>query len=272
MNTIYQKTAVATVGSLLISFGIVETADAFLLTPLDSSLQLGARSEAGSAVVEDSDLDSQSGTVNQLTASVRALATSSDKSIVTMAEGAAEWLNSSQGSVNLSNIGWEIDGPVSGSTIVGANWFYSFTAHENGTFLLDFDVRGFGTSSLNTFGLNGWIFEWSGLEGNEEIGDSTDAFPDFPISGTIKRTVQTGLTYTVGLRDRGANVASTSLGGISGVDSSKRSGVFEWRVSSTPEPTSILSFLALGTLGASSALKRKLKQRKSTQNQRVDAA
>lgn len=39
----------------------------------------------------------------------------------------------------------------------------------------------------------------------------------------------------------------------------------------TPEPNSILGLLALGTLGAGSALKRK-QQKKSTQNQKVEAA
>ncbi|WP_438357546.1 PEP-CTERM sorting domain-containing protein [Aphanothece sacrum] len=34
---------------------------------------------------------------------------------------------------------------------------------------------------------------------------------------------------------------------------------------SVPEPTSILSFLALGTLGAGASLKRKLKPSKSTE-------
>ncbi|MFB2977782.1 hypothetical protein [Microseira sp. BLCC-F43] len=262
MATIYQKTAVATAGALFIGFGIVETADAFLLTPLDSSIELGAKSEADGVVANDSAFDSQSGTVNLLSASVKALATSSNKSVTTTAEATAEWFNNSQGSINFSNIGWDIEGPVSGSTVAGANWFYSFTANENGTFILDFNVTGFSTSSLGTFGLNGWIFEWSGLGGNEEIGDSTNAFPNFPILGTIKRTVETSLTYTVGLRDRGANIASTALIGASGVGSSKRSGIFEWRINAAPKPASIpeppstLGILALGALGTSLLIQR----------------
>jgi len=261
MTTIYQKIAVGTVGVLIISLSSTDTADAFLLVPLNSSIELGAKSEANGEVATDSALDSQSGTVNLLSASVKALATSNNKSVVTMAEGTAEWFNNSQGSVNLFNIGWEIEGFLSGSTNVGANWFYSFTAKENGKFILDFNVTGLGTSSLGTFGLNGWIFEWSGLGGNEEIGDSTNAFPNFPLSGTIERTVESGLTYTVGLRDRGANIASTSLIGTSGIGSSKRSGVFEWRVNAAPNPTSIpeppsaLGILALGALGTSFLLK-----------------
>ncbi|MEQ8538320.1 MAG: hypothetical protein RIB93_12840 [Coleofasciculus sp. D1-CHI-01] len=262
MISIYRKTVVTLAGMLFVSFGITKTASAFSLTPQYSSLDFRVKSSAGlgagEVFVEDVDLDNQFGTINLLNGSVSALATSNGHSILTTAEGTSEWTNSSEGLVNLFNIGWNIDGRVPGTTSASANWLYSFTAHEDGIFVLDFEITGFGTSLIGTFGLNGWILEWSGFEPNENVGydpdENPDARPDYPISGTITRTVQSGVTYTVRLRDRGANVASTSL--LSGI--TQRSGIFKWKVVEATEPvpvpesSSALGLLAFSALGASS--------------------
>jgi len=266
MPSIYRKTVVALAGMLFVSFGITKTASAFSLTPQYSSLDLRASAGLGvdEVFVEDVDLDDQFGTINLLSGSVSALATSDSHSVLTTAEGTSEWTNSSQGLVNLFNIGWNIDGRVPGTTSAGANWLYSFTAHEDGIFVLDFDITGFGTSLIGTFGLNGWILEWSGFEPNANVGydpdENTDARPDYPISGTITRIVQSGETYTVRLRDRGANVASTAF--LSGI--TQRNGIFKWKVVKeiepvpVPESSSALGLLALSALGVSS-LKRPTK-------------
>jgi len=243
---------ISTLGKLTaISFILVLcplTADA-LPTPISSSLRLEADSDAGSGIVTDIDGDSQGGTINPLSASVSALATSGNASVLSTAEGIATWFNSAQGEVNLFNIGWNTVEVSSGSAFLfnGLDWTYEFLADTTGLFTLDYNVTGSGS---DTFGLNGFNFSWSGPEGG-------NFFP-LDTSGTLTRAITAGNSYTVNIRNQ-ANI----FGGLS-TRNARMDGAFNWRIdtatAAVPEPSSAWVTLAFGALGAGSLLKQKQKR------------
>ncbi len=220
-----------------------------LPTPISSSLRLEADSDAGSGIVTDIDSDSQGGTINPLSASVSALATSGNASVLSRSQGIATWFDSSRGEVNLFNIGWNTVGVSQGSAVLfnGLDWTYEFLADTTGLFTLDYDVTGSGS---DTFGLNGFNFSWSEPE--------SDDFFSLGTSSTITRAITAGNTYTVNIRNQ-ANI----FGGL-GTRDARMDGAFNWRIDTTavavPESSSALVTLAFGALGAGSLLKRKQKR------------
>jgi hypothetical protein len=222
-----------------------------LATPLGSSFMLEARSDAGGAIVTDIDSDSQFGTLNPLNASVSALATSGNASVLSTAQGTATWINSSQGQVNLFNIGWDTVGVSFGdsSLDIGSDWTYEFIADTTGLFTLSYDITGSGSDEFepNTFGLNGFYFNWSGAEGTEFLNLNTSA--------TLTRAVTAGSTYTVNIQ----NVAN--IGGGLGTRNAHMDGVFNWEIGAASVPESIpepRSVVGLALVGLGVFLKKKL--------------
>lgn len=98
-------------GIVLINFGVVEAAHAVNLTPIRSALEFYANANARSETVtdpdnvSDTDSDIQFGTVNSLGASVSALSVFDSARVLATGAGTATWVNSSQGEVNLFDIG-----------------------------------------------------------------------------------------------------------------------------------------------------------------------
>ena len=204
-------------------------AHAILITPLSSEFRLITYSDAGGGFVTDTDSQSQGSTLNPLNASVSALATFGNASVLTTVKGTATWVNSSQGTVNLFDIGWNTVGVTFGSALPGSvnglDWAYQFTAGETGLFTLKYDIAGFGSDEFepNTFGLNGFNFLWSGSGENQ--------FLDLNTSGTLERIVTAGNTYTITIQ----NIAN--IGGGIGTRNARMDGVFDWSIM-LPVPTS----------------------------------
>lgn len=244
--TAIKKFSMATVGSAIITLGLNPVVVYALPTPVSSSLSLQAESDAGNGLVTDIDSDSQLNTLNSLSASVSAFATFGGASVLSTATGTATWTDSSQGVVNLTDLGWETVAVDSGSAQLfnGLDWSYEFISDATGFFTLEYDISGSGT---DTFGLNGFNFNWSGAEGG--------GFLNLNSSGTLSREILAGESYVVSLRNQ-ANI----FGGLA-TREAFMDGTFKWKIASVPEPTTTLGLLTAGTFGV--ALRRKSKQQEN---------
>ncbi|WP_262382333.1 PEP-CTERM sorting domain-containing protein [Microcystis aeruginosa] len=226
---------------------------------LNSSLDLQATADAGGGLVTDTDSYSQGNTINPLSASVSALATSGTASVLSKATATASWLNTSQGQVVFSDVGWETFSSNGQATLFGGtDWTYTFSSDTDGIFTLDYNIP-VSTDTTSSFGLNGFNFIWSGFEGGE--------FLNLNSSGTLTRTITAGDTFTVNIK----NQANIFFGGNL-TRKAFMDGIFTWNIQTTtvptvPEPSTILGLLTLGTLGAASTLKRKLKPSQSTEKE-----
>jgi hypothetical protein len=255
---LYQRLGISTAGLGFCLLGIdLAPAHAILITPLSSEFRLITYSDAGGGFVTDTDSQSQGSTLNPLNASVSALATFGNASVLTTVKGTATWVNSSQGTVNLFDIGWDTVGVTFGNALPGAvnglDWAYQFTAGETGLFTLKYDITGFGSDATgpNTFGLNGFNFLWSGSGRNQQ-------YLDLNTSGTLERIVTAGNTYTVTIK----NIANIGAG--LGTRNARMDGVFDWSINTSatiPEPATIGGIFTVGFLGL---LMKSMKRKKAS--------
>ena len=100
----------------------------------------------------------------------------------------------------------------------------------------------FGTTTINQTQVKSYLI----------TGDT-----NIPFSGSIDGTAK----FTLGIPELDGSISQASID-LSGMFIGPTSGNLTYHVS-VPEPASILSLFALGTLGAASTLKRKLKSSKS---------
>ena len=230
---------------LLAPMALAWGASAFALPiPISSSLNLIAESNAGGLTVTDTDTQSQGATVNPLSAKVLASAVNGAASVDTYASASATWANAASGNVSFRDLGWRTSNVGSGSAILtsGADWQYTFTADATGLFTMSWNI--FDSGSTNTFGLNGFVFQWS---------DGIGALLNFASIGTLTRAIVVGNTYTVGLENE-ANIS----GGL-GTRVAEMDGLFAWSMATTaavPEP-SLLALMGLG-LGLLLLLRRRV--------------
>lgn len=242
--TAIKRFSMANVGAAIITVGLNPVVVYALPTPVSSSLRLQADSDAGSGLVTNTDSDSQLDTVNPLSASVSAFTTSGEASVLSKATGTATWTDSSQGVVNFTDVGWKTVGVNFGEAALsnGLDWSYQFVSDATGFFTLKYDIKGSGT---DTFGLNGFNFNWSDPESVQEL------FLDS--SGTLKRVISAGESYIVSLKNR------ANIGGGLGTREAFMDGTFKWKIDTTPasvpEPTTTLGLLMVGAFGV--ALHRK---------------
>jgi hypothetical protein len=245
------------VGTVFITLGTIglQSVNAAVLA-VNSSLDLQATANAGGGLVADTDSYSQGNTINPLNASVSAPAIFGTASVLSKAKATASWLNTSQGKVVFSDLGWETFNVSSGEAKLfgGTDWKYTFSSDTDGIFTLDYDIP-VSTDTTDDFGLNGFNFIWSGFEGNKSLSLNS--------SGTLTRTITAGDTFTVNIKNR-ANIFGRLTTRKASMD-----GIFTWNIQTTtvPEPCSSFGLLALGTLGAASTLKRKLKPSKSAEKE-----
>jgi hypothetical protein len=217
------------------------TATATTATPISSSLELIASSNAGGVLVEDTDAPSQGATLNQLSATVNASAANGAMSILTKGSAVATWQSGGAGQVVFTDIGWttvDVVDPLSHAhTNGGTDWTYTFTANTSGTFSLDYDVTR-DPATTNDFGLNGFVFWWAEGAGSLQLqnvlcfdpGSSTGCEPT--ATGTLTKSVVAGTTYTVRLEN------AANIFGALGSRTAFMSGTFDWSV--TPAPIILL--------------------------------
>jgi hypothetical protein len=207
------------------------TATATTVTPVSSSLQLIASSNAGGVLVEDTDAPSQGATLNQLSATVNAFAENAEMSVLTKGSAVATWQSGGAGQIIFTDIGWTTVGaqdPSHAYMYGGTDWTYTFTANESGTFSLDYDNT-LDPATTNDFGLNGFAFSWA--QGAGEL--QQEAFFSPTAEGTLTKSVVAGTTYTARL-ENWANIS-----GPLGSRTAYMSGTFNWSV--TPTPIILLS-------------------------------
>ena len=218
------------------------TATTGTATPVSSSLELIASSNAGGVVVEDTDAPDQGATLNQLSATVNALAENGEMSILTKGSAVATWQSGGAGQVVFTDFGWTtvaVEDPLSHAhTYNGTDWTYTFTANTSGSFNLDYDVT-LNPATTDDFGLQGFVFWWGEGAGPPEAQQLLCFDPDSDVlgcaptaTGTLSRPVVAGTTYTVRL-DNAANIF-----GAVGSRTAFMGGTFDWSV--TPAPIILL--------------------------------
>ena len=208
------------------------TATATTATPVSSSLELIASSNAGGVLAEDTDAPSQGATLNQLSATVNASAENGAMSVLTKGSAVATWQSGGAGQIVFTDIGWTIAGAQNSSHALmfgGTDWTYTFTANQSGTFSLDYDIT-LDPATTDNFGLNGIYFSWA--EGAGQLQQEQLLSPT--AEGTLTKSVVAGTTYTVRL-ENGANIF-----GPLGSRTAYMSGTFDWSVTPTP-PITVLS-------------------------------
>ena len=218
------------------------TAPATGVTPVSSSLELIASSNAEGVLVEDTDAASQGATLDQISATVSALAENEAMSVLTKGSAVATWQSGGAGQVVFTDIGWTVADANSENAshavmYDGTGWTYTFTANESGTFSLDYDVT-LDPATTDDFGLQGFSFWWG--EGSGELQPEPlmcvvfdPTFCAAPGPGTLTKSVVAGTTYTVRLQ-----IPSNIFFGPAGSITAYMSGTFNWSV--TPAPIILL--------------------------------
>ncbi|MCZ8066286.1 MAG: PEP-CTERM sorting domain-containing protein [Microcystis sp.] len=173
--------------------------------------------------------------------------------------------------VNLDNI--MIDGIFQDTNAPGLQFMVNGNAlHvQGGNIVFDFDFK---VTSLgekikdNTLTLNGYSTTGDSLIDISELVGSSQGLGDIKRKGvtafggdTENKTVTEEFDPVQSLWVRKKITMSAIGGGEASLTK------FQQRFSQVPEPTSILSLLALGTLGAASTVKRKLKPSQSTEKE-----
>jgi hypothetical protein len=206
------------------------------VTPVSSSLQLIASSQADGVLVGDTDEASQAAALDQLSVAVNALATNGDVSVETEGSAVATWQSAQAGQVVFSELGWTTVGAAGeGNHAVlfnGTDWTYTFTANRSGTFSLDYDVT-IDQADPDDFGLQGFTFSWAEGTGGLQfqrffcVNPSRSESCEPTTTGTVTKSVVAGTQYTVRV-ENAANV----FGPFTRTE--YMSATFDWSI--TPAP------------------------------------
>jgi hypothetical protein len=219
---------------------------------VSSSINLYAEANAGGGKVTDVDNQSQRGTTNHMTASVRAVDRSSTGSVTATANASATFFGPDAGHIVLSNIGWTTKNVANGHAVLGGgnDFNYTFIPDHNQLFRLDYRFSAVGQ---NTFGLNGF---WVDL-----YGDNVFSQTYFDLSqpqGTMIKPLTGGKSYFLRISN-----AADIYGGL-GTREAHMTGVFDFQISNHPTPPtqpvpepSTFALLGLGGIGLGVRVYRK---------------
>ena len=219
---------------------------------LNSELYLQAQARSnGSAITVDIDRQSQLSALNNLSASVSAIATSPGATMEVTGSGSATWVNAAQGQVLFNDLGWNsVNNNGSSLADIGGFsglpiWTYTFIADLTGLFTIDWSVF-VHNSTTNTFGLGRFRFALTGAGGGQRIFNVGGI--GATNSGTSTLGIVAGQQYTARLTNDAGLV-----GGLA-TQTAFMDGTFNWSMDSgpfesVPEPTSMSLFmLALASL------------------------
>lgn len=214
-----RNVCVAGVFAISASGFVGSAAQALTVTPGDSSIDLFAFSEivTGGINATDSDFVSQSGTLNDLSASVSATALDGLSSLTTQANMSASFGDAGSGQVVVTDAGMSSNDVFDGNSQLfnGVGFSYEFTIDTEGLFSITVD-NATDPNTTFAFGLNGINLEdlGNGVSGNA----FTNVFNPADGSGSLTRTLAAG-TYSMilkigvdvqgGLGDRLAQFDST---------------------------------------------------------------
>lgn len=213
---------------------------------VSSTFDIAVESDAAQLVSGNAMLtysDSQGATLNPYSHSLSVTHTNDLGGFVTTtSSAAAAWTNAGAGTVTFRDMGWVLASTLNHEAKLNNFfhavdvWSYTFTAGADGFFSMNYDVRGVGA----TFGLLGVVLHWSGMGGDLNLED-----PYNPgAHGTFVRSISSGGTYTVGIKNSG-NIFRAA--GIPGTTSGHMDADFDWNITPVPEPASF-AMLAIGSL------------------------
>jgi len=216
--------------------------------PVSSTFQIGVSADINQ-LTNGYQLDtlsaSQLGTLNPYSGSLSVQDSdpvNAGHSVTATSAASASWVDAGHGSVAWRNMGWKFDtvtnaeATLNGFVLSAPVWSYTFKADQNGSFHLNYDVRGMG----DTFGLLGLQIDWSGVEGGLSLVNVSDP----TTSGTFSRPLVAGETYTVGL----SNMANVFVNQDPTTRSGHMDADFGWRIQTVPEPTTLVGFAGLVAL------------------------
>lgn len=203
---------------------------------IGSTFHLGVYADANQndgSVHTDVFVDQQTGTLNPYShsLSVTDFDAANGGSLTVASSASASWASAGQGSVVWRGMGWthhtfaSSGSKLNGFVLPGPVWSYTFQATQNGTFTMNYDVRGSG----NLFGLLGAVIQWSGPEGDLDLTNSYDP----TASGVFQRPVLAGTQYTVGV----FNMGNVFTAPIPRNDFGALDADFNWTLAPVPEPS-----------------------------------
>ena len=240
-----------------ISYWLAATLAAGALPAAATTAQSGTLAVVANATLGtdvESQLNNNSWAAVPTTLTESASVTANDGADFATTSGAATatWASADAGAVNFNQYGWTWN--VNNGEFVetdltqnrgGDDWTYTFTATQNGTFSMAYNVA---PTTTQTFGLWGWSIDWSGAGGGLPVSNPFDP----TASGVFTRSILAGQTYTVGLNGN-PNLSSTG-----GDFSSFMNGQFNWSIAGVPEPaTWAMMLVGFGGMGAAMRVRRK---------------
>lgn len=175
-----------------------------------------------------------------------------------LASNLVSWTISGPGITNAQQLAvneWQLDYSLDPADFSSQTWTVQGIAPADGDYIFDWNYSGFHsffkvTAFLNTFNPSNSLYS---------AGPNNCCTPPsggFNESGRFTfSNISTGATF------------GFTMGGSNFDESNILQGTLTLNQVTVPEPTSTLSLLALGTLGAASTLKRKLKSSKSSEKE-----
>lgn len=201
------------------------------VTPISSSINLHAESNAGAGLVQDDKSAGQTTTLNALSASVFARAVNGTLNAISESTASATWTSASEGQFSIytkfttDDLGSFYDSRVAAG---GNSWVYSFSSDAPATLTLDYEIT--GSSDWGSWGMAldfGQLIDYSGIVSIEGVKLGV------PASGNLSFSINPGQTYTFVLYD-GSNL-NLDLQAFT----SEMAGTFSFEITPVPEPDSL---------------------------------
>lgn len=208
-----------------------------VITPISSSINLHAESNAGAGLIQDDDSAGQTTGLNGLSASVFAQALNGTLKATSQSTASAAWTSASAGQFSLhTELSTDDLGSFSNSRVAtgGLAWRYMFTSDSPATFTLNYQV----THNLPY----PWGLALTFGELIDHSGFQTIQGPQIPVpsSGLLSFSIVPGRPYAFTLYD------GSNLNHYLPAFDSEMTGTFSFQITPVPEPGPFAFFIGFG--------------------------